>query len=79
MISGMSTRRGGFSIPYGDSDFRTIRNEGLYYVDKTMYLAQLEEHGAPPPARPVPRPQDDPLRADFREEDVARQGRRNLD
>ena len=39
----MSIRRGGFSIPYGVSDFRTIRNEGLYYVDKTMYLAQMEE------------------------------------
>ena len=30
-------------IPYGVSDFKTIRNEGLYYVDKTMYLAELEE------------------------------------
>ena len=31
-----------FQIPYGVSDFRTIRNEGLYYVDKTQYLAQME-------------------------------------
>ena len=30
-------------IPYGVSDFKTIRNEGLYYVDKTEYLARLEE------------------------------------
>ena len=30
-------------IPYGVSDFRTIRNEGLYYVDKTEYLAKLED------------------------------------
>ena len=29
-------------IPYGVSDFRTIRNEGLYYVDKTRYLALME-------------------------------------
>ena len=29
-------------IPYGISDFKTIRNEGLYYVDKTRYLAQME-------------------------------------
>ncbi len=28
-----------FQIPYGVSDFRTIRSEGLYYVDKTQYLA----------------------------------------
>ena len=32
-----------WKIPYGVSDFRTIRNEGLYYVDKTRYLAQMEE------------------------------------
>lgn len=29
-------------ISYGVSDFRTIRNEGLYYVDKTRHLAQME-------------------------------------
>ena len=39
----MGARRKSFSIPYGVSDFRTIRNEGLYYVDKTRYLAQMEE------------------------------------
>ena len=33
------------SIPYGVSDFRTIRNEGLYYVDKTRYIDQLESAG----------------------------------
>ena len=31
-----------FRIPYGISDFRRIRNEGLYYVDKTEYLAKME-------------------------------------
>ena len=33
------------SIPYGVSDFRTIREEGLYYVDKTAYLTTLEQAG----------------------------------
>ena len=32
----------GLQIPYGVSDFRTIRGEGLYYVDKTQFLAQME-------------------------------------
>ena len=36
-------KRTDLKIPYGVSDFKTIRNEGLYYVDKTMYLAKLEE------------------------------------
>ena len=31
------------SIPYGIADFRRIRNEGYYYVDKTEYLAKMEE------------------------------------
>ncbi|MBR3086893.1 MAG: AAA family ATPase [Kiritimatiellae bacterium] len=31
-----------YRIPYGISDFRRIRNEGLYYVDKTEYLAKME-------------------------------------
>ena len=30
-------------IPYGVADFKRIRNEGLYYVDKTEFLAKLEE------------------------------------
>ena len=38
----MAKKRTGLKIPYGVSDFRTIRNEGLYYVDKTAYLAQME-------------------------------------
>jgi len=29
-------------IPYGVADFKTIRNEGFYYVDKTMFLAKPE-------------------------------------
>ena len=38
----MKRKRKDLKIPYGVSDFRTIRNEGLYYVDKTRYLAQME-------------------------------------
>ena len=30
-------------MPYGIADFKRIRNEGWYYVDKTEYLAKLEE------------------------------------
>lgn len=29
-------------IPYGVSDFVSVRKDDLYYVDKTMYLAELE-------------------------------------
>ena len=29
-------------IPYGVSDFRSVIERGLYYVDKSMYLAELE-------------------------------------
>jgi len=29
-------------IPYGQSDFKALINEGYYYVDKTMYLEKLE-------------------------------------
>ena len=35
-------RRTDLKIPYGVADFKTIRNEGLYYVDKTEYLAKIE-------------------------------------
>ena len=36
-------KRTDLKIPYGVSDFRRIRNEGYYYIDKTRYLAQMEE------------------------------------
>ena len=39
----MKRKRTDLRIPYGVSDFPTMRNEGLYYVDKTQYLAQMEE------------------------------------
>lgn len=39
----MSVKRKDLLIPYGISDFRRIRNEGYYYVDKTQYLARMEE------------------------------------
>ena len=29
-------------IPYGVADFESVIDRGLYYVDKTMYLAELE-------------------------------------
>ena len=29
-------------IPYGVADFESVMNQNLYYVDKTMYLAELE-------------------------------------
>ena len=35
-------RRTDLKIPYGIADFKRIRNEGWYYVDKTEYLAKLE-------------------------------------
>ena len=31
-------------IPYGVADFESVIDRGLYYVDKTMYLAELEKH-----------------------------------
>ena len=36
-------KRTDLKIPYGIADFKRIRNEGWYYVDKTKYLAKLEE------------------------------------
>ena len=30
-------------VPYGVSDFVTVRERNLYYVDKTMYLSLLEQ------------------------------------
>ncbi|MBO7683654.1 MAG: AAA family ATPase, partial [Kiritimatiellae bacterium] len=35
-------KRTDLKIPYGVSDFRRIRSEGYYYVDKTQYLALME-------------------------------------
>ena len=29
-------------IPYGISDYKILKEEGYYYVDKTMYLEKLE-------------------------------------
>ncbi len=29
-------------IPYGLADFKRIRNEGYYYIDKTDYIPLLE-------------------------------------
>ena len=31
-------------LPYGNSDFETIRRENKYYVDKTMFIPKLEKY-----------------------------------
>ena len=36
----------GLQIPYGVSDFKRIRNEGYYYIDKTGYIPLLEQAGS---------------------------------
>ena len=33
------------NIPYGVARFEEVRNENLYYVDKTPYLPLLEDTG----------------------------------
>ncbi len=33
-------------IPYGIFDFKRIRTEGYYYIDKTGYIPALEQSGA---------------------------------
>ena len=38
----MSKKRTDLKISYGIMDFRRLRREGYYYVDKTEYLAQME-------------------------------------
>ena len=38
----MAKKRTDLKIPYGVSDFRRLRSEEYYYVDKTEYLAQME-------------------------------------
>ena len=43
MIYGMSDRN--LQIPCGVFDFKTIRTEGLYYVDKTGFIPLLEQAG----------------------------------
>jgi len=32
-------------IPYGVTDFATMRREGYYYVDKTRFISKLEDEG----------------------------------
>ena len=38
----MAKKRTDLKIPYGIMDFRRLRSEGYYYVDKTECLAQME-------------------------------------
>jgi len=32
-------------IPYGISNFKQLRRENLYYVDKSQYISKLEQTG----------------------------------
>ena len=43
-MRGMSMRPE--QIPYGVKDFKRIRLEGRYYVDKTAYIRKLEARAA---------------------------------
>ena len=38
--------KGNLKIPYGVADFKRLRNEGYYYIDKTGYIPLLEQAGA---------------------------------
>jgi hypothetical protein len=38
----MKQKRTDLKIPYGVTDFKRVRTEGYYYVDKTRYLARME-------------------------------------
>ena len=31
-------------VPYGEVDFKKIRTEGYIYIDKTMYIENLEQN-----------------------------------
>lgn len=44
MVSNMSTQTNIKLLPYGMSDFATIRRENKYYVDKTQFIPALEEY-----------------------------------
>ena len=37
--------RDDLQIPYGVSDFKTLRSEKLYYVDKSAHIRTLEQAG----------------------------------
>ncbi len=38
----MEEMKNNLKIPYGIADFKRIRNEGWYYIDKAEYLAKIE-------------------------------------
>ena len=40
------------TIPYAVADFIEMRERGFYYVDKTQYIAKLEDYKAPVFLRP---------------------------
>ena len=45
IIHGMDTKRTDLKIPYGISDFKRLRQEKYYYVDKSEYIRKLELAG----------------------------------
>ena len=32
--------------PYGESNFKKVISQGFIYIDKTAYIAKLENHGS---------------------------------
>ena len=40
-------------VPYGVSDFATVMSQNLYYVDKTMFLPELEKYAISSSSVPV--------------------------
>ena len=40
-------------VPYGVSDFATVMSQNLYYVDKTIFLPELEKHAISSSSVPV--------------------------
>ena len=34
-----------YKLPYTISDFKKIREQGYYYVDRTGYIRKLEDYG----------------------------------
>lgn len=41
-------------VPSGVSDFATVMSQNLYYVDKTMFLPELEKQASQSLLRPSP-------------------------
>ena len=46
MVQCAQMNNGNFKIPYGVSDFKRLRREGYYFVDKSAYIRTLEQCGS---------------------------------